>query len=290
MGNPRLAAKGFEEYAKRFPDQADAESVYFRAGEQWEKVSSSEAIKFYERYISRYGRKNPDNLISAKYRIAQVNRGQGRKSAYVRAMDQLVVEYDRLVDAGTNLRPGSRHMVAERAFELLQKDYEEYATGAMVGIEAKDQAMLLAKDKEWPAIEEKALALIKKYNDFEYGLGAFYLMASSQLFIAELGYSMECPRKYSEEECDIWYEINDEQNLPMYDEYQEKAIERLKALIGQAKKKGRHTKWVDMAYETLNRLDPFLYPAVKEEHRGDSAAQDYPTMRPMSIDLDEEKQ
>ena len=75
----------------------------------------------------------------------------------------------------------------------------------------------------------------------------------------------------------------------MYDEYQEKAIERLNALIQQAKKKGRHTKWVDMAYDTLNRLDPFQYPAVKKEERGKSSAQDYPKIRPLSIDPNEEK-
>ena len=100
---------------------------------------------------------------------------------------------------------------------------------------------------------------------------------------------MECPRKYSEEECDIWYEINDEENLPMFDEYQERAVERLNGLIDQAKKRGRHTKWVDLAYETLNRLNPFEYPAVKNEERGGSEAQDYPKVSPVSVEIEEKK-
>ena len=288
LGNARAAAKGFEEYAKLFPDQADAEGVFFRAGEQWERVSKSEAQKFYQRYIAKFGSDNPDNLVKARYRIAQLYKDQNKMSAYRKSMDAVVEQYDALSEQGVSLRPDTRHMAAERSFELLNESYQAYAVGKMVGIEEKDVALLEARAEELPQFEEQAFALIKKFNDFEYGLGSYYLMASAQLFIAELGYSMECPRKYNEDECDIWYEINDEEALPLYDEYQDKAVDRFNTLIDQAKKKGRHTKWVDMAYETLNRLDPFAYPAVKDEMRGGSQAQDYPKVSPLSVDVEAE--
>jgi TolA-binding protein len=288
LGKHREAAKGFERYADLFPEQADAEDVHFRAGEQWEEVSSSEALRFYERYQRKYGMQNPDHVIAARYRIAQIYKDQGKASAYRKAMDSVLTTFDSVVATGGKLRATSRHYAAERAFEILAAEYDSFAQGEMVGIEAKDVALLEKKDAEIGAFEEKALALINKYSDFEYGMGSYYLMASARLFIAELGYAMECPRKYNEEECDIWYEVFEEDSLPQFDEFQDRAVERFTNLISGAKKQNRHTEWVDKAYTTLNRLDPFSYPAQKSEIRGDSSAESYPKVAPMSIDIEAE--
>jgi TolA-binding protein len=287
LGNARGAAKGFEEYVRLFPDAADVEDVYFRAGEQWEQVSKTEAQRFYERYIQKFGSQNPNHLMEARYRIAQLYKSQGKASAYRRAMDRVVSEFDNLTAAGVALQPASRSMAAERAFELLTDAYNTYATGEMIGNGDKDVALLEAKGQEVVEFEKMGMALLGKYKDFEYGLGAFYLMASAQMFVAELGYGMECPRSYSEEECDLWYEIMEESQYPLFDEYQEKAISRYKSLIEKAKMQELHSEWVDRAYEDLNRLDPFVYPAVKTEIRGGSDAQDYPAVLPLSVDLSE---
>ena len=201
-------------------------------------------------------------------------------------MDAVVEQYDALSEQGVSLRPDTRHMAAERSFELLNESYQAYAVGKMVGIEEKDVALLEARAEELPQFEEQAFALIKKFNDFSMDWVPIILWRCTTLYCgAWLQHG--CPRKYNEDECDIWYEINDEEALPLYDEYRDKAVDRSNTLIDQAKK-GRHTKWVDMAYETLNRLDPFAYPAVKDEMRGGSQAQDYPKVSPLSVDVEAE--
>ena len=133
-----------------------------------------------------------------------------------------------------------------------------------------------------PAFEESAKVLISKYKDFEYGTGAFYLMGASRLYVAELVYALQCPYK-SEEDCEIWWELYEENWRPLAQGFEETSRTRFQALIDQGKAQKLHSPWIDRAYETLNKLDPFNFPAVKAELRGDLSVQALPVVRPLDI-------
>jgi hypothetical protein len=133
-----------------------------------------------------------------------------------------------------------------------------------------------------PAFEETAKVLLSKYKDFEYGTGAFYLMGASRLYVAELIYSLQCPYS-NEEDCEIWWELYEENWRPLAQTFEDTARSRFQALIDQGKTQKLHSPWIDRAYETLNKLDPFSYPSVKAELRGDFDLRALPLVRPMDI-------
>jgi len=285
LGDHRGAAQGFEKYEQVFRDQEDAEKVLFKAGEQWEKVSARDALRFYNNYLRRYGpdsdRSNPSHVIEAKYRIAQLQKDNER--AYERAMNELQDTFDQYSQGGTQLSSIANRYVAEWAFKKLQEDYDELVDKELTGDQEKDNAMLEKLDaEEIPAFEAKARDLLQKYKDFEYGTGAFYLMGSAKLFIAELIYSMDCPFR-SDEDCDLWWELYEESWRPVAEEFEGVARSRFEALIEQGKTQKQHSRFIDRAYETLNKLDPFNYPDIKEEARGGTELKGLPTVRPLTI-------
>lgn len=287
LGDHRGAAQGFERYAKVYADMPDAEEVMFKAGEEWEKVSEREALRFYQdRFLRTYGqgkdRSNPSHVIEVKYRIAQLQKDRERN--YERAMDDMQATFDEYAAAGATLNSQANRFVAEWAFKKLMDSFEDLTDEALTGNEEKDVALMESKDgTEIPAFEEEARQLLTRYKDFEYGTGAFYLMGRARLYIAELIYAMQCPGKYSEDECDIWWELYEENWRPLAEEFEEVARTRLAALIQQGKDQKQHSVWIDKAYETLNKLDPFNYPAVKEEARGGTDLKALPVVRPLDI-------
>lgn len=291
LGDHRGAAKGFENYAKTFRSKDDAESVMFRAGEQWELVSDREALRFYGRFLNQYGpgkaNSNPSHVIESKYRIAQLQTGNQRN--YNRAMDDLVATFDKYQAGGTQLNSIANRYAAEHAFSKLQANYEVLVKDALTGNADRDNALLEKKDAvEIPAFEAEARELLQKYKDFEYGTGAFFLMGSAKLYIAELIYGMECPLR-SEEECDIWWELYEESWRPLAEEFESVARKRLQALIDQGKSQKQHSQWIDKAYNTLNKLDPFKYPSIKDEVRGDTDLKALPSVRPLDVSADDDQ-
>lgn len=285
LGDHRGAATGFENYAKLYGQLDDAEDVMFRAGEQWEEVSDRDALRFYDRYLRTYGpgkdRSNPSHVIEVKYRIAQLKKARQRD--YDRAMDDLQATFDRYMADGVTLSSVANRYAAERAFAKLKVDYDDYVKDSLTGNEDKDVALLEQKDTDIVAFEGKARDVISKYKDFEYGTGAFYLLGAARLYIAELVYAMDCPSKYNEDECDIWWELYEENWRPLAEEFEETARSRFTALIEQGKTQKQHSAWIDRAYETLNKLDPFNFPDVKQEARGGTDIKALPQIGPLDI-------
>ncbi len=285
IGDHRGAAEGYERYARVNSELADAEDVMFRAGEQWEEVSDREALRFYDRYLRTYGPgkpgSNPSHVVEVKYRIAQLR--EGNRRAYERAMDEMQQTFDDYLEQGVALSPKANRLAAEWAFDKLQDAYATLTDDQLSGDQDRDNAMLEEKDaEEIPAFETEARELIRKYKDFEYGTGAFYYLGAAKLYIAELIYAMDCPFD-DMETCDVWWELYEENWRPLAVEFEDVARKRFQALIQQGKEAKMHSEWIDRAYETLNKLDPFNFPDVKSEARGGTDLEGLPRVRPLDI-------
>ena len=202
-------------------------------------------------------------------------------------MDDLQATFDSYAASGTQLSGIANRYVAEWAFKKLKEDYDKLVDKELTGNQDKDNAMLEKLDAvDIPEFEAKARDLLTKYKDFEYGTGAFYLMGSAKLFIAELIYKMDCPFS-DDEDCDIWWELYEESWRPVAEEFESVARKRFEALIEQGKTQKQHSVYIDKAYETLNKLDPFNYPDIKEEARGGTDLKGLPALRPLSMPADD---
>jgi tetratricopeptide (TPR) repeat protein len=286
IGDHRGAAQGFEQYARLFPDKDDAVDVLFRAGAEWENVSPAEGRAFYQRFLRAYGpsapKSKPDYVLEAMYKIAQ---GQPEGSrAYERAMDDIVATFDRYAAQQVQVGFEGRNIVARWAVYRLQQKYDELTNAKLNRNEDHDTDLIERKAlTEVPAFNQEATRVFTTYPDFEHGTGALYLLARSLLWIAELGYALECPTRYRGEECDIWLEIYDTSMRPVYEEFEQRARAGFERLIALAKEQKRHSPWIGKAYSDLNRLDPFQFPDVKAEVRGDVDVRALPTLKPRDI-------
>ena len=106
--------------------------------------------------------------------------------------------------------------------------------------------------------------------------------SGTKLFIAELIYKMDCPFD-DDETCDIWWEIYEEQWRPIAEEFEDLARKGFEKLIAKGKDEKQHSPAIDLAYQTLNKLDPFNYPDVKMESRGEPGLKGLPKPRPVGL-------
>ena len=83
-------------------------------------------------------------------------------------------------------------------------------------------------------------------------------------------------------------ELYEENWRPLAEEFEETARSRFTALIDQGKTQKQHSEWIDRAYETLNKLDPFNFPDVKSEARGGTDLKALPQVGPLDIPAPED--
>ncbi|TNE92014.1 MAG: tetratricopeptide repeat protein [Deltaproteobacteria bacterium] len=281
LGDHKGAAQGYMAYAKDYPDQDDREEVYFQAGKQWEEVGDRDARRFYEGYLAEYGFSNPDHALYSKYWLSEMHLRAGRVTKAKQLKDEIVADYARLVSEGVPVGMGRRY-AAERAFALLSEEFEVLTKDKLIRDEAKDAELIFQiKPAEVVEFEKKALDLVSRYQDFEYSAAALYLAGSGYLYLADLGYSIECPRGYSEAECDLFMEVIYAEGYPQFDAAQAKAIARFERIIKTATDQKQYSEWVGKAYDALNELEPKDYPALKLEIRGEPWAADVPPILPV---------
>lgn len=288
LGNHQKAAEGFEEYAKKFPEQPDAADTFYKAGDEWEQVSDAKALDFYRRYLRAYPDEDPTKIIESQYKIAKFYEKAGRKRQYERYMDELVAQVDEYHTSGVQLRETAYEYAGERTFPMLVEKYEAFVADEMPERDMEGaNALLLKKDQEeLPAFIEEATTFIGKYPSFRYAAGSYYYMAKATFYISDLIYQIDCPFD-NDDDCDLFFEIFDEQFVPVADQYQEAALKSYQTLIDFAKEEKRHNEWVDRALYEMNRIDPFTYPATKEELRGEVDTTALPTVEPAAY-VDEE--
>lgn len=270
LGRHRDAALGYEAYEKNYPGQADREQVYYRAGEQWEKVSTNDAVDFYNRYKSKYPDADADRYLEAEYRILELYRKQGAESWKLnRQTEQIISSFERFARAGKPIGPNGHAAAAAGEYPKLQDAFQDYANVKLTGNEDKDDKLLNTQQPaELKAFESKVDAFVSKYKDFEYNSGALLLKARAALAYADLGLSLKCPKGMREEDCWLYEDILQEKVFPQFYAVEEVGIKRLQELIDGAKSQKRHSRFIDEAMAELNRRDPGKYPAVKRELTG----------------------
>ncbi|MEQ1502946.1 MAG: tetratricopeptide repeat protein, partial [Myxococcota bacterium] len=269
LGRHREAAQGYERYEAEY-DQEDQEQILFLAGEQWEKVSTSDAVEFYGRYKKKYPNASPDHFIEAEYRLLKLYGDQKADATKLKKQnDAIIAAFDRFAQQGKPIGPKGHEYAAAAEYPSLEKAFGNYADDKLSGNDTKDATLLNeTKPKELKDIEGRAKAFVAKYQNFEYNSGALLLQAKAALYLADLGLSIRCPKGMSEEDCWTYEDILDEKVFPQFYEVEDVGIKRLQELVQGAKDKKRHSRFVDEAMAELNRRKPDQFPAVKQELEG----------------------
>jgi tetratricopeptide (TPR) repeat protein len=126
LGQYKEAAEGLENYAKKFPDQPDAEQAFFMAGEQWEKVARWRALEFYTRYLKKYAGEDPNHTMMAHYRRIELYREAGNKQKEIdREWKELIKSYEQMLADGKD-SPKMRQYAAEHYLRDIPDRLEEF--------------------------------------------------------------------------------------------------------------------------------------------------------------------
>lgn len=284
LGDNEGAARNFERYALENPEEPDAEEVFFSAGEQWENVGQTEALRFYTRYLQRYGDAKPDHVMQAYARIAEITEDTGRARDIDRAWDELADAYARLAPSGQVGQLGSNY-AARAAFRDLRAELESFKAVKFTSNDEKNADLLLnVKLNQLTALEQQGLQLISTYQDFEYASASLYVMGDAYLSYSDMLFDAPPPKGLDDEEMMLYTEAIDQKRLPIED----KGKARLVKVLEKAENEKAWSEWQTKTLAELNRRYPLEYAQEKQEQRGAGDSNLVPMGGPLSVDVPEE--
>ncbi len=259
------AARGFEKYGSTYTSQSDAESVYYRAGAQWELVSEKDAEEFYLRYLKRFPSENPNHGIEAAYKLAKIyeKRGDSRRATAAWAQVQQIFGVNA---TNTGVTGQTRSVAAQGALRGLVADFERFKQIKWTTSEAKNVELLAKiKSDERKALEARAINLIATYQDYDTAAASLYLQGMSLFAYADMAYDIPPPKGLTEEELDIYRETVDKTfRIPAEDA----GKARLLSALEKARAEKRWCEWNTKTVIALNDRYPSEFPSERQEARG----------------------
>jgi tetratricopeptide (TPR) repeat protein len=278
MNDYRGAAQNFERYAREFPNLSDAESVMFRAGAQWEKVDEAEAMRFYRRYLTQYQGENPDHMMEAYNRIAELTESSGARERQVdAAWDDLSRAYKSYKG---QIGPAGRHYAAHAEFRQVERDFQVFKEIKYTSNDNKNAEILIQqKPEDLATLENRCMAMITEYQDFEYSSAALYIAGLAYLTYSDMLYEAPPPKSLDEEEVELYREAIDERRLPIED----KGKTRLSANLQKAEDEHRWSPWMTKTKIELARRFPGEFAPEKDEIRGVGDSNYVPGAGPISV-------
>jgi tetratricopeptide (TPR) repeat protein len=283
LGDFRGAAQKYEQYAASSEDAKERETVTWLAGEQWERVSEADALRFYQNYLTRYTANgvdyvNADHVMAALDWIAEYQKDKGQDRAAEATYERMLKTFDKLAEEG-NVGPRARNIAAAAAFRPIWDEYEEFIEIKFTADENANTKLL---------IETKATALvdlvdhgrqfIQKYLDFEYTSAILYIEGAAHLAYAEMFFNAPVPENWTQDQVDYYRSILDDKARPLED----KGLARLEANLEKAAAEKRSSEWIDKTIAKLNAFRPRDWPLEKQEVRETMDSALFPTAGPRS--------
>lgn len=285
IGDYAGAAQTFEKYERELPDEPDRESVYWRAAEQWERVSQDRAARFYRDYLRKYPDQNPDHVMEALYRLAKIAEDGGRSRDVEKAWTALAEGYARLSPGGKVGPLGRKYAAAAelRQVKAQLDDFMEVPDRYKRSAQKYAELMGQRRD-ELPQIETRTLALVRNYSEFESTSAALYLLGKAYYAYADQIYDAPVPPEFkADPELEmVYFEKLDELRLPLED----KGKGRLEAVLQTAKDQGLWSEWQTLTLEELSKRDPANYAPEKEQFPVEGESSAVPGGGPMPLPVE----
>ena len=267
IGDARGAATDLEAYVRKFPDDAENESLVWLAGEQWELVSDKDALRFFQRYLSERQDVDPGHTLEALFWIANHYEEQGNRKA-PEAWQELVTKCDAYLAEGRQPGPRGVHRAASVVLKELLKEVEAYKVinypdSSKSTFMTKWNELTVSKEEQLAAIFEGAKSL-REYKDPVTMMGSYYAQGEAQLAFAELFFNAPTPDGLN----DRMTELFETRIAEMAQPIQNNSIASMEKVLELSAALKSNSEWVGKAIVTLNDLKPKKYPLEKPEARG----------------------
>lgn len=278
IGDYKGAALNYERYAKDNPEQEDAATIAFLAGEQWERVGEQDAVRFYRRYINDYPDAVPDAVMEALHKIAILTEKGGKEREADAAWAEVAAGFRRLAPSG-KLGVSGRKAAAQAAYRSLVREYDAFVAIKYTSDDAKNAELMRGKFEELKALETKGTELAS-IQDFEYGSGGLVLVGKAYIALGDMLFNAPLPKGLSEEDQMFIREEIDKQRIPIED----KGKARLQTVVQVGLDQKQWSRFQDEAQAYLAERFPAEFAPVRAEVRASGAASDVRLGGPISLE------
>ncbi|HDP99757.1 MAG TPA: tetratricopeptide repeat protein, partial [bacterium] len=204
----------------------------------WYKCKQS-----YREYLNRYANVDPDEEITALYKIGEISFNQQDKTGALREFQQTVDRYKNLSKRGVYVdeyfAAKAQFMIAEINFET----YQQIKITSPVNVSLKKKTTLLET-----VLKDYVEA--GKYQVAEWTTASLFKTGMTFEDLAGAIESAPVPDQYSEEEKQAFLEAIQKQVVSA----KQKALDVYKANVANAKKSDVENEWVQQSKQRINQL------------------------------------
>ncbi len=259
-GNLKAAAATYERYAETFKEREDTANALFRAAELHERMKDRENQKrilghFIERFSATTGMSV--RVLEAMLELGDIAKAQNKARDANKFYSDVVREY-----TARGFQPGTpaANAAAKARFELVERQFEEYAKIRLTGASQRKMGADLARKKKMLDELELAYGEILPYRSLDWTIAAFYRLGDLYRDFADTLYKAPEPQGLSDEELEAYVNIIEDEGL----KYENVAIERFERTVVESRRLKVTTDWAEKALDAINKYKPADYPLFKE--------------------------
>ncbi|MAD61768.1 MAG: hypothetical protein CMH49_09720 [Myxococcales bacterium] len=262
----KAAAKIFENYVKKFPEDDATRELYFQiarsheARKDWKKVR-----KLYTRYIKKFSKSHPKTVVDIHLMIAESHQREGSRKARKlasKALENSLKAYKALPEKDQADKK-AKYSASRARFleaEYLLKDFLAYK---IIPYPQRKLVKTLTKKAELQQACEKAYLEVLGYKAYQVSAGAFFRIADIYNTFAQTLTGLEPPRELEDnpEALDMYQIFIEERVLPL----EEKAVESARGALKLAHENRVYNEWSKRSAALLSKLSPEMFPVLNDE-------------------------
>ena len=257
------AAGAYKRYCDLFNKKDDVVDVCLKAAGVFGKAHMPQkSLQEYKNVVVRFNKRAKEKSIHAKLKMAQILNEMGRQKEALKTYDTIVKAYSK------HKKDTVAPLLAEAQFHLVDEKRNKYNRIKIVG-NTKVQKKLIAQKAKTLKIIEQQYNNVLVYQQAEWSLGSLYRMGQLYEDFSQNLLQAPCPKEIqkvarsqgfrAEEVCDEYRVLLEEQALPVED----KAVQAFAETVKRARSLQIKNKWVNEAYQQLNKYRPDEWPLLK---------------------------
>ncbi len=255
------AAKRYEEFIRKYPQDERIGDVQWQAVKAWEKAGKTrEMIAAIETYASRFGTPaTAERVLEGLMMVADYHAARKSDRDAAKWYERTLSSYVSLqVQPGTN----PAYHAAKAQFMLVEQRFAPWDKIKLSG-SLNNQKKKLAEKTEGLKALSQSYNQVFAYQNLEWTMAAAFRNANLYQRFAVALYEAPVPFNEGTEEWDMYRQALDDQAVPLED----KAVADYEALVAKAREDKIVNEWTKRAIDELNKYKPQDYPLYKEERQ-----------------------
>ena len=260
------AAKIFESYIKKFPEDEATRELYFQIAKAHQARSKWKDVRdVYNRYIKKYDKTQPKSVVDVHLMIAESHQSEGGKSARKLASSSLADALKAYKALSAKDQEDKKAKYSASRARFLEAEYllEDFLAFKIIPYPQRNLVKTLTKKAELQQVCEKAYLEVLNYKAYQVSAGAFFRIADIYNTFAKTLTGLEPPRELENdpEALDMYQIFIEEKVLPL----EEKAVESARGALKLAHENRVYNEWSKRSAALLSKLSPELFPVLNDE-------------------------